>query len=104
MFNIFEQPWTLLTVSILVLFVILIFRRIFPEKQNWWQWFLPVLLAIGAFGLDYLVQTNFEKINTVINAAVKAVEEENCAALMTTISDNYEFLLYRCAAALRKSA
>jgi len=89
MFDIFEQPWTLLIVAILVLLVMLMLRRIFPEKRHWAQWLLPAFLTVAAFGFDLLVKTNLEKINAVINTAVKAVEEENCHAIAAVISDNY---------------
>ena len=108
MFNIFEQPWTLLVVAILILPVLLMFRRISPEKRQWWQLLLPPLLALAAFGLDSLVQTDLEKINAVINTAVKAVEEENPGAIEAIISGNYHDsyhntkgdLMYHCAARL----
>lgn len=89
MFNIFEQPWTLLVVAILTLPVLLMLRRIFPEKRHWWQLLLPPFLAVAAFGLDLLVQTDLEKITTLINTGIKAVEEENPAAIEAIISENY---------------
>ena len=132
MFDIFEQPWTLLVVAVLIFLVMLIFRRI-PHQlslgsrrsiksplamlrgsrligagRHWWQWLLPALFVMAAFGLDLLVQTDTEKINAVINTGVKAVEEENCNAIETIISDNYrdsyhntkEDLMYDCRANL----
>ena len=89
MFDIFEQPWTLLTGAIIALLVLLIVRSISPEKRRWWQFVIPLFLAVAAFELDFLVQTDTEKINAVISAAVKAVEEEDCAAIQAIISDNY---------------
>jgi len=108
MFDIFEQPWTLLIVAILVLLVMLMLRRIFPEKRHWGQWLLPAFLTVAAFGLDLLVKTDTEKINAVINTAVKAVEEENPDAIEAIISDNYHDsyhntkrdLIYHCRARL----
>lgn len=90
MFNIFEQPWTLVVAAVLVLYVTLRFRSIFPAKRNWWQWLVPPLLAMTAFGLDFFVQTDLEKINAVIDRGVKAVEEENPDAIETIISANYQ--------------
>ena len=89
MFNIFEQPCGLLIVSVLALFVVLMLRRILPEKQCWWHLLLPVVLAAAAFGLDLFVQTDLEKINTVINTGVKAVEKEDPGTIEMIISDNY---------------
>ncbi|MHC4659134.1 MAG: hypothetical protein ACYS83_08155 [Planctomycetota bacterium] len=89
MFDIFEQPWTLLTVAIIVLLVMLTVRKIFPEKRQWWQLALPALLAIAAFGSDWLVETDLEKVNTLINTGIKAVQEENPDTIDTIISANY---------------
>ena len=104
MFNIFEHPWGLLTLAVVTLLILLMFRRIFTEKRHWWQWLLPAFLIAAAFGLDALVQTDLEKINAVISTAVKAVEEENPGAIETIISNNYrdsyhntkEDLMYYC--------
>jgi len=90
MFDIFEQPWTLIAAAVLVLFGILTFRSIFPEKRRWWQLLVPVAIAAGSFGLDFFVQTDLEKINAIIDAGIKAVEEENCNAIGAIIADNYQ--------------
>jgi len=89
MFNFFGQPWTLLGAAVLVLFGVLTFRSIFPEKRRWWQLMLPVLVAVGSFGLDLLVQTDLEKIKALVKTGAKAVEEENCNAIAQIISDDY---------------
>jgi len=89
MFDIFEQPWTLVGAAVLVLFGMLMLRRILPEKRHWGQWLLPAFLAVAAFGFDLLVKTDLEKINAVINTGIKAVEEENSDAIEAIISDNY---------------
>ena len=79
----------MLIVAILVLLVVLMLRRILPEKRHWGQWLLPAFLAVAAFGFDLLVKTDLEKINAVINTGIKAVEEENSDAIEAIISDNY---------------
>jgi len=89
MFDIFEQPWTLVGLAVLVLFGMFTFRSIFPEKRHLWQLLLPAVLAVAAFGLDSLVQTDLEKINAVINAGIKAVEREDCNAIEAIIADDY---------------
>jgi hypothetical protein len=89
MFDIFEQPWTLLSAAVLVLFGILTFRSFCPEKRRWWQLIIPFLLALVDFAADMLVQTDTEKINSVIKAAIKAVQQEDCAAIGATIANDY---------------
>lgn len=89
MFNFFEQPWTLTGVAVLVLLALLQFRSIFPEKRHWWQLLLPVFLTAFAFGLDFFVKTDLEKIRAVVQIGIKAVEQENCYAIEAIIAENY---------------
>jgi len=89
MFDIFQQPWTLVGAAVLVLFGMLTFRSFCPEKRRWWQLLAPVFLIAAAFGLDLLVQTDLEKINNVINAATRAVQQEDCRAIGAVIANNY---------------
>jgi hypothetical protein len=65
-------------------------RRIFPDKWHWWQLALPVLLAAAGLALDYLVQTDTEKIYAVISTGVNAVEKEDPDAIEAILSDNYQ--------------
>lgn len=89
MFNIFEKPWTLIGIAVLVLLGLLQFRSIFTEKRRWWQWLIPAFLVVAAFGLDFLVKTDLEKINAVIKTSIKAVQQEDCDAIEAIIADNY---------------
>ncbi|MGB2865676.1 MAG: NADH-quinone oxidoreductase subunit J [Sedimentisphaerales bacterium] len=89
MLEIFDKPWTLLGVAVLFLFGMLTFRSFFPEKRRWWQLLVPVFLIAAAFGADMLVQTDLEKINSVINTAIKAVQQEDCSAIEAVIANNY---------------
>ena len=89
MLDIFEQPWTLVGAAVLVLFGMLTFRSFCPEKRRWWQLLIPVFLIAAAFGADMLVQTDTEKINSVINTAIKAVQQEDFRAIEAVIANNY---------------
>ena len=90
MWNIFEQPWTMLGAAVLVLFGVLTFRSIWSEKRRSWQWLLPVGVAVLGVGLDLAVATDLEKINHVIKTGLKAVETENSAAIARLIADDYQ--------------
>ncbi|MFC1737867.1 hypothetical protein ACFL1G_02320 [Planctomycetota bacterium] len=89
MFDFFEQPWTLIVSAILVLLVILGIRSAVPEKRRWWQWLPPVIIAVAAFGLDFLVTSDPEQIRDVIKKVAEAVKEENTEAIEILISENY---------------
>jgi hypothetical protein len=88
MFNILEQPWTLLGASILVLFGVMTYRSVWDNK-HWWQFLLPVFCAALAFGLDNLVQTDREKIQAVLNTGLQAVVARDIGTIETIIADNY---------------
>lgn len=89
MFDFFEQPYTLIGAAVIVLFVVFTFRSVIPEKRHWWQFLLPVLVAAAGVTLDMLVQTDLEKINSVIGTVIKAVEEEDCDSIEAVIAGDY---------------
>ncbi|MHC4394978.1 MAG: hypothetical protein ACYS1A_04920 [Planctomycetota bacterium] len=89
MFQIFEHPWGLLITAAVATLILLIIRAVLPDKRRWWQWLLPLLIAVAAFGLDYLVQTDTEKIKALMKIAATAVEEENPDAIEPLISPYY---------------
>lgn len=89
MFDFFEQPYTLIGAAVLVLFAMLTFRSVIPEKRRWWQLLVPALVVAAAFGMDLAVRTDLEKINAVINTCIKAVEDEDCNAIEAIIAEDY---------------
>ncbi|MBN1973602.1 MAG: hypothetical protein JW787_08175 [Sedimentisphaerales bacterium] len=89
MFDFAQQPWTLLGIAVIVLFGIFTYRSVVPEKNRWRQFLIPLIIAAAAFGIDTLVQTDKEKIEAVLDAGIKAVEEENFSDIELYISDDY---------------
>lgn len=100
MFNFFENPWGLTVIAAVIFFVLLILRAVLPEKRLRWLMLIPVLLTAAAFGLDYLVETDSEKIDAVITAAVKAAENEDSDSIEMLIADDYEDSYHRSKSAL----
>jgi len=90
MWDVFEQPWTLLGAAVVVLFVVWTVRSVWPEKARSWQWLLPLGVAALAFGLDHAVATDLEKVNAVVKAGIQAAEAEDCTALARLIAPDYE--------------
>ncbi len=74
MLNFFEQPYTLIGAAIIVLFGLFTYRSVFPEKCSRHQWLIPLSVVALAFALDYSVKTDHEKVNTLIDKLMKAVE------------------------------
>ena len=100
MWDFFEQPWTLLGVSVLVLLGVLTFRSVCPEKRRAWQLLVPAVVAALAFGLDLLVTTDLEKVHSVLRLTLKAVENEDSAAIGRLIAPDYQDSVHKSKAAL----
>jgi hypothetical protein len=90
MWDVFDQPWTLLGAAAIVLMIVLTFRSVWPERRARWQWLLPAGVAILGVGLDLGVATDAEKISRIIKTATKAAEREDCVAIAGLIAPNYE--------------
>lgn len=95
MFNFFEQPWTLLFVSVVVLFIVLRSSKLCSARTRLQRLALPVLLAVIGVGLEFFIETDMEKINAVIAAAVSAVETEDSLMLEGIISADYRDSFHR---------
>jgi len=90
MFNFFEQPWTLTGLAVIVLFGLFTFRSLFPEKRARTQWLIPLSVVVLAFALDFIVKTDREKLNVLINKLMTAVEREDPAAIEPLIAADYQ--------------
>lgn len=90
MWNVFEQPWTLFITAVALLPVVAITSVFIQEKYKGRIWLIPLILAITAFGLDFAVQTDREKIEGVIKAGATAMEDEDCDAIAAILAENYK--------------
>ena len=89
MYNIFQNPWLLFSISMAVLLVTVMFRMARPEKARFWQLIIPFVLAVMAFGIDHFVKTDYEKIELTIKQSVKAVVDCDLALVAENISPDY---------------
>ena len=89
MFDVFENPWGLLTLAFVALLVVLVVRAVCTGKRRLWLFLIPVLLVVLAVGLDYAVETDLEKIRNTIKALAEAVDEEDADALEKVLAENY---------------
>ena len=89
MWNIFEQPWTLLAGAVIATITIWIIRAVKPQKCCPKQWLLPLLIAAAAFGIDFLVKTNPEQIRALIATSARAIQQENAETIDNIIAKNY---------------
>jgi hypothetical protein len=68
MFNIFEQPWTLLIAALISWRVL---DAIFSEKHSWWQWLLLLLLLTASYALDRFTESGTLKLHAAILLLVR---------------------------------
>jgi hypothetical protein len=95
MTNIFEGPWLLLIIAGVAGLAVFAFGKLWPQRQKWWFWLLPVIIAAAAFAFDYFVETDSEQVRDVIVRAVKAVEKGKSDALEPLISEDYHDSLHK---------
>ena len=86
MTNIFQTPWLLLSISLVLLIVVTVVRQNSPEKTLWWLLLLPLILGVVAFGLDYFIKTDYEKVKHTIKCTRNAIVAEDTDALAKTLS------------------
>ena len=89
MFNIFQQPWTLIVAGTVSLLVVLILRAVFVDKRRPWQLALPFIIVGLAFGLDFAVKTDYEKINAAMYSAFDGFENQQAGVIEEIISNDY---------------
>jgi hypothetical protein len=87
--QIFETPWPVLTVALIALAVVVIIRQTWPDKSRWWQLLIPVVIAAGGLGLEHFIETDFEKIESVIEAGRRAVISQDVGMIASIISSDY---------------
>ena len=95
MFNIFEEPWTLLIAAATVLIIIFIIRALKPEKRRWWQLWIPAIIAVSAFAIDIFVETDRENINGIIKSCIKASINRDPDVIETFIASDYNDSLHQ---------
>ncbi len=78
-----------LPIAIVVLISLVIFEIIRIRERPYWLWMMPIILCGLGFGIDFLIQTDNEKIRKVIYTAIRAVEQENCSTINKIISSSY---------------
>lgn len=98
--QIFETPWPVLTVAFIALAVVVIIRQTWPDKRRWWQLLIPAVLAAGGFGLEHFIETDYEKIESLINSGIQAVIKQDIGRIDRIISPDYSDSRHRSKASL----
>jgi hypothetical protein len=112
MWNPFEYPFVGIGIGLLTFIGFWIFRVVRPEKKQKWHYLVPLGIYIAAFGLAYLVQTDNEKVQAVVNQGIRAFEHQQIEPITGIIAENYsdslhsskEYILAYCQAMFQYAA
>lgn len=89
MFNIFETPWPLLGVAAITLVVIEVYRQLRPGRAGYLFFLIPAAIALLAFGCDYIVKTDTEKVRQTLNNTLDAIVNQDIDKLQSCVSEDY---------------
>jgi hypothetical protein len=89
MWNVFDQPWALLAAAGVSFLVIMTYRAALPDRVRPWQFGVPVVLLALAFGLDWVVTTDGEKIRDLVTTAEMAGQTGDLATLERLVAEDY---------------
>jgi len=95
MTNILETPWLLLSISLMVLVVVAVIRQSVAPKYGRLLLLIPLLLGAGGVLLDYFIETDFEKINTLLKDARNYAVAEDVDRLAAVVSPQYSDRAHR---------
>ncbi len=85
----------ILILGILVIFALAALETFSLKKKRWQLALLPLCIATAAFACDWFVRTDWEKVNTLVQIFIVAIEEENPDAIDSIISPDYSDSLHR---------
>ncbi|NQV34609.1 MAG: hypothetical protein HQ515_18085 [Phycisphaeraceae bacterium] len=100
MWNVYEQPWLLATISLGLFLLIGALRSAYPEKMKVWTWLIPVLVLGAGLGLDYRVDTDREKVLITLKQLLNAAESHDVRTIDQCVAIDYSDSYHRSKARL----
>lgn len=89
MLNIFQSPWPLVVVAVITWMVLVILAQSRFDIKKLWQFLVPLIIIASAFGIDYLIKTDGEKIHQLITDAKLAIVTQTPDLIEPLIADDY---------------
>ncbi len=89
MWNLYEDPWLLLIVGIIVLIIGVWIRNNAAGRKGLWVVLAGLLISAGGFGLDYAVATDYEQIEQIIYICRNAAIQRDIRPIVPLISASY---------------
>ncbi|HOQ04531.1 MAG TPA: nuclear transport factor 2 family protein [Anaerohalosphaeraceae bacterium] len=100
---IFESPWLLLAISAVLLAGVSAVWQV-RGRRGRWMFVLPVLAAVSAVGLDVLVQTDSEQIQSMLEVCRRAALAGDAGSIAPFIASDYRDAVHSTRAELLKAA
>lgn len=104
MYDIFHTPWPIAIASVVVWLIVSMIRLTMPDKGRKWHMLIPLLMLISAFAIDYFVQTDREKLDTVIDNSIAAAVACDIAAIDALVAADYSDRVHRSKPAIMSAA
>lgn len=89
MLKIFDQPWTLAAIGAWLILAVWIAARFWPLKFTRKHLLIGPALIVLALALDYIVVTDKEKIETIMDTVVQATQAEQAEDIIKFIAPEY---------------
>ena len=89
LFNIFETPWLIIIIAAVAWIVISLISIFKGLEQRRWRLFIPLLLGLIAFPVDYFVMTDYETIDLAMNTITTSAVELTPQKIEPLISEDY---------------
>ncbi len=90
-----ETPWLILLISVALLIALELARTFVPDKVKFHALLIPLFLAGIAFGTDYFLKTDHEKIQNAVKKFKNAVINQQISELEKLISPSYSDVIHK---------
>jgi len=95
MYGIFQSPWVLIWVSVGIWLAAAIVHITSPVRKRRWHMIAALVVFAAAFGIDYSVKTDREKIDSLIDRGIEATVVADVEAIGSIIADDYVDRVHR---------
>jgi hypothetical protein len=100
MWNMYEQPWLLITISFGLFLIVGTLRSVNPDKIKSWAWAVPLLVFAAGFVLDYGVKTGREKVVITLNSLLNSAQNQDVQSIAPLVAADYSDSYHRSKARL----
>ena len=93
--SIFQSPWLLIWASVGIWLAAAIVHITSPIRKRRWHMIAALVIFAAAFGIDYSVKTDREKIDSLIDRGIEATVAADIEGIESIIGDGYVDRVHR---------